>query len=194
MKIGIDIDGVLTDERRYITDYATKYFYESNIPYKIDKAKYYDEEFFSISRDTYNNLVCEYIMNYAKNVQIRAYAAEIIHRFKKLGNEIYIITSRIYTTYENEHKETMQNLVRSWLKLNKVEYDKIIYANDKLNVCKKENIGLMIEDKPANIVDISSIIPVVCYDNEYNDTLYGKNIIRCYSWYDIYKNIEEIIK
>ena len=35
MNIGIDIDGVLTDEQRYIIDYGSAFFTQNNIPYKI---------------------------------------------------------------------------------------------------------------------------------------------------------------
>lgn len=44
----------------------------------------------------------------------------------------------------------------------------------------------MIEDKPENIEDISKEIPVIVYDCSYN-----KNVIRCYSWYDIYEKIKK---
>ena len=35
-------------------------------------------------------------------------------------------------------------------------------------------------------------IPVICYHANYNEQCNGKNIYRCYSWYDIYRKIKEI--
>mgnify|MGYP000699688384 FL=1 len=52
----------------------------------------------------------------------------------------------------------------------------------------------MIEDKPKNINTISNEIPVICYHANYNEQCNGKNIYRCYSWYDIYRKIKEIQK
>ena len=49
----------------------------------------------------------------------------------------------------------------------------------------------MIEDKPANIENISILIPVICFHAGYNKNCIGNNIIRCYSWYDIYAKIKE---
>lgn len=41
MKIGIDIDGVLTDEKRYVIDYGIKFFSENNISYIVRDDKFY---------------------------------------------------------------------------------------------------------------------------------------------------------
>ena len=55
------------------------------------------------------------------------------------------------------------------------------------------NIELMIEDKPANINKISGKIPVICFHAGYNKNCDGGNIIRCYSWYDIYIKIYKLL-
>jgi len=49
----------------------------------------------------------------------------------------------------------------------------------------------MIEDTVNNIVSISKIIPVICFDTRYNQNCQGDNITRCYSWYDIYSKIKK---
>ena len=40
MRIGIDIDGVLTDAERFITEYGTKFCIENNLTYRIKLDKY----------------------------------------------------------------------------------------------------------------------------------------------------------
>ncbi len=47
----------------------------------------------------------------------------------------------------------------------------------------------MIDDSPKHINTLSEFIPVICYDARYNKMCDGKNILRCYSWYDIYDKI-----
>ena len=42
MKIGVDIDGVLTDFERYVIDYGIKISVEKNWPIKIDVSQYLD--------------------------------------------------------------------------------------------------------------------------------------------------------
>ena len=86
----------------------------------------------------------------------------------------------------------MQRLVKEWLKTNSVLYDEIIFTMKKADVCKEKKIDLMIEDKPENIEDISKEIPVIVYDCSYNQEIHNKNVIRCYSWYDIYEKIKKL--
>ena len=115
------------------------------------------------------------------------------NNLKNDGNEIYIITSRSFTTYENKHKAKMQVFVKEWLDKNNIVYDELIFSRNKANICKEKNIDIMIEDKPENILLISKDRLVICYDHPYNNKLTNSNIIRCYSWYDIYDKIKCIM-
>ena len=47
----------------------------------------------------------------------------------------------------------------------------------------------MIEDNPINIERIRKIIPVFVFDAPYNQGMNGSNVIRIYSWYQIYQEI-----
>ena len=192
MKIGIDIDGVLTDEQRYVLDYGSAYFAQNNIQYKIHNDIYDSKEIFEVSEDAYDAFWKEHIFDYSENINIRPFASNIIKRLVEENNEIYIITSRSYTTYENENKLKMQRVVKEWLKRNKIKYNDIIFSREKDKICKELNIDVMIEDKPENVDKISKDIPVICFNVEYNKKCEGKNIYRAYSWYDVYKKIKEI--
>ena len=195
MRIGIDLDGCLTDEHGFIIDYGTKYFSNNNIKYCLHNDVYDSKEIFEVTEEQYNQFWKDNLFDYSKNISIRPFAANVINKLKD-NNEIYIITARYLTTYENENKEKMQNIVKEWLKLNNVLYDEVIFSEDKVNVCENLKIDIMIEDKPENILLISSKIPVICYNHPYNEKLHKDNIIRCHSWYDIYAKIKnfEIIK
>ena len=48
----------------------------------------------------------------------------------------------------------------------------------------------MIEDNPKNTIEISSKIPVLCFNAMYNAGIEGENIQRVYSWYEIYEKLE----
>ena len=89
----------------------------------------------------------------------------------------------------------MRNIVKNWLTENNIKYDKIIFSpEDKYEICKENNIGLMIEDKVENINNISKMIPVICFNASYNKGCKGKNIFRAYTWYDIYYQIINLVK
>ena len=53
MRIGIDIDGVLTDEHSFIIAYASKYLNEKNIPYTLHKDIYDSEKTFDVSKENF---------------------------------------------------------------------------------------------------------------------------------------------
>lgn len=192
MKIGIDIDGVLTNYYEAVVDNATKYFYENKIDYEINQTKYYEDEMFNVSDENIEKFWNQYLAEYAQNFPVRKFAAEVISKLKK-ENEIYIITARNEEGLPKELYGTMQDMVKKWLKDNSIEYDKLIFSTgSKLDICKQENVNIMIEDKASTIQEVAKCIPVLCFDTPYNKEAEGKNITRVYSWYDILKNIEKI--
>ncbi len=190
MKIGIDIDGVLTNYYEAVMDNAIKYFYENKIDYKVDQSKYYENEMFNVSDENIEYFWNLYLAEYAEKLPARKFAAEVISKLKE-KNEIYIITARNEEGLPKELYGKMKDMVKNWLKDNKIEYDKLIFSSgSKLDICKKENVNIMIEDKASTILEISTYIPVLCFDAPYNKEAKGENIIRVYSWYDILRNIE----
>lgn len=192
MKIGIDIDGVLTDEQRYVLDYGSAFFTKRNILYKIHDDIYDSKEIFEVSEEEYDAFWKEHIFDYSENISIRPFARDIIKRLLEENNEIYIITSRSYTTYENDNRFKMKNIVKEWLKRNEIKYNDIIFSREKDKICKELNINVMIEDKPENVDKISKDIPVICFSEGYNKKCTGENVFRAYSWYDVYNKIKEI--
>lgn len=189
MRIGIDIDGVLTDFEKWQLDYGSKFFlkygkaicnvngYDSDTVFNISKEK--DDEFWNT-----------YLYQYVKEEPARKFAGEVIDLLKKEGFEIYIITARYLTSENTEIGEEMRNIVIEWLKKNAIHYDKIIFSpEEKLQICKDNSISIMIEDKVENINSISKVMPVICFDAKYNQECHGSNIYRTYTWYDIYYQI-----
>ena len=83
MRIVIDIDGVLTDEKRYVIDYGTKFFSENNISYIVRDDKFYGQEIFGVTKEQYKTFLNDYIFNYSINVSVRPFAKEIIKRLKQ---------------------------------------------------------------------------------------------------------------
>lgn len=190
MRIGIDIDGVLTDIEQWQIDVGSKFYYEKYNKKIINPMGYDFSEIFEIEENLDSELWREYIFDYAINEPARKYAGEVINELKKEGNEIYIITARFLTDKDTKIGEKMRDIVIKWLEQYNICYDKIIFTpEEKLDICLENNIDLMIEDKVDNINTISEKIPVICFDARYNQECLGKNIIRCYSWYDIYEKI-----
>ena len=189
MRIGIDIDGVLTDIEQWQLDVGGKFFSKFNKSV-LNKDGYEITKIFNVSDELDSQFWNEYLYEYVTKEPSRKYASEVIKKLKDDGNEIYIVTARYLTDRNNEDGEKMRKIVVNWLAEQKIDYDEIIFSpEDKKENCKKYNIDIMIEDKVDNINKISSIIPVICFHAGYNKECKGKNIYRVYNWYDIYNLI-----
>lgn len=193
MRIGIDIDGVLTNDDEYIISCTSKYCYENKINSFINPYAYeYDK--LNWKQETIDDYRKKYFDEYVDNAPVRKFANEIIKKLKKDGHEIFIITGR-YKSYEDSPDgENMRLRVKKWLDKNEIIYDKIIFAKvPKIKEIKENKIDLMIEDSPTTIPLISDMVKVLCYDTRYNQNLKCNNTIRVFSWYDIYMKINSLI-
>lgn len=193
MRIGIDIDGVLTNVEEFEIDYASKYFYENGSFDNVKKSIDFTKDDYNVDEDTSNSFWSKAIYDYLK-IKPRNFACEVINKLKKDGNTICIVTNRISDLeYCDITPEEMKKNVIEWLKDNSVYYDELIFSNgNKVKFIKDNKIDVMIEDNSKNINAISKFIPVICYNARYNMNCSGKNIIRCYSWYDIYSKLGKI--
>lgn len=196
MRIGIDIDGVLTDIEQWQLDYGSKFYFEKYGKEIQNNEGYETTEIFKVDSKLDDEFWTEYFKDYSINVDVRKLASEVIKKLKQDGNEIYIITARGSFLSHSANVmlfEENKSIVLEWLRKNEIEYDKIIFSpEDKLSICLENNIDVMIEDKVDNINKISTRIPVICFHAGYNKNCKGNNIFRCYSWYDIYSKISSI--
>lgn len=191
MNIGIDMDGVLIDDDAYRLDTMAKYCYENNLP-SIDYPYKYENKC-DWSVDIIEDYRKKYFFEYIKNAQARSYAAEVIKKLHDDGNKIIIITGRYKTKEDSNIGQQMREDTENWLNKNGIVYDEICYAKcPKTKEVLENNIDVMIDDSPEVIAEIVKITKVLCYDNRYNRDLQYNNMIRVFSWYDIYGKIQQI--
>lgn len=190
MKIGIDIDGVLTNTLAFMREEGSKFAVQVKEGKMQDPNAYETIKMFGWSRETDKKFWDENIFSYAKNTKILPDAKESIENIKKQGNEIIILTARRFSAQLNRRGTRMRNIVKQWLNKNQIVYDKILFAEkDKGEYCREYGIDMMIEDCPENIRKLSKDIPVICYHWPYNEKVEGKNIIKCDDW----KEVEECV-
>lgn len=194
MRLGIDIDGVLTDFEKWQLEVGSKFFIKYNKNIVVPEG-YDSDTVFNVTKEMDSEFWHDYLYDYAKNEPARKFTGEVIDKLRDEGYEIYIITARYLTDRNDDLGEEMRNIVVNWLKENHINYDKIIFSSeDKFKVCEENNIDILIEDKVENINNISKIIPVICFNASYNKICNGKNIFRAYTWYDVYYQITHVIE
>ena len=201
MNIGIDIDGVLTDVRKFVIEEGSKYCKEHNKGELINPDVYEMKEMFGWNLATIFNFWRKNIFKYAKENPVIDGASENIKKLKEDGHKIYIITARWLASTKKHrilrHVEKISNKMKetviNWLSENNVIYDEIIFSkDDKSKYIKKNNIDIMIEDAPDNVKELSELTKVICYDWVYNRGIENENIYRCSNWDEIYKVISEL--
>lgn len=191
MRIGIDIDGVITDIETFVKDYGAKFCVDEGIEINISYGNYDEAKSLNLTQEQTDKFWNTYMKYYSTKYNPREFASDVIKKLKSEGNEIYIITARNEYGLVGEDYGRMRDFVNDWLKENGIEYDRIIYTeNSKLPYCVGNYIDIMIEDSPRNIEEVSTKIPVLCMNCGYNRDVEGENITRVYSWYDVYQKIK----
>ena len=191
MRIGVDIDGVLTDLSGFLFDYAIQFYKDKGIP-MVNPKGYDVEEMFNVSDELVYEFWVKYLPKYF-SMPPRTKSAEIIKKLQDEGNYIIIISARGSGKDEDTMgKESTKFVTEKWLEMYGINPDLVLFTDSgKLDICEKYQIDLMIDDMPYNLLEVSSKIKCLCYNTIYNEDINNDNIIRCYSWDDIYNTIHE---
>lgn len=144
MKIGIDIDGVIYD-----TENAFRYKAELYDLLELHKNGIVNNEFWAQARYDWTNeqqeeFKSKYFMDLSQKVNLKTGAKEIIELLKKDEHELVIITAR-----GGQIKE-MRDVMEEKFNKDELNFSKYYWAiEDKVEVCKREEIDIMIDDNPS---------------------------------------------
>lgn len=185
MKIGIDIDGTITDLHKEIIKYGIQYNnYICGRGIKNENA-YRISEIFDWDKDDCVKFKRYIQMKILNIIKPRVDAVEYLNNISKIGHKIYIITGRKSTEMNDTYHETLD-----WLRINKIPFDKfIIEEENKGKACIENNIDVFVDDsiKHLNKVYHSGVKKIYIFDNVYNKENNEYN--RIYSFSDLYYNI-----
>ncbi len=183
MRIGIDIDDVLTESSEKIKGYLVKY----------DKSREGLKHIVEVMR---GDIPTEYIKQFYnedilkmfKNLEIKEDAIDVINRLESKGHEIYFITSRGEQRFKGTEAVTLE-----FLEKNNIKYKKIIFNSyDKQIDCKNNNIEVMIDDSVKNCELVRNIgIPAILYTSEVNKNI-DTDLERVNTWRELEAKIESL--
>lgn len=175
MIIGIDVDGVLVDMESYQLQYGKEYF-KQEYQMDIKNPKAYDiKDIFECTDEQREKFWTKHIWRYCLKEPMTVDAAETVRKFRSEGNKIYIITGRAHTTEKGIIGIIFRCMLKHWLKKNNFEYDKIFFCSekesstDKYDICIKEKVDVLIDDKPENLLVLKDEIQVICYPAVWNE-------------------------
>ncbi|MGN1330756.1 MAG: hypothetical protein ACI4VN_05430 [Clostridia bacterium] len=196
MNIGIDIDDTISNTYETVIPYAQKYTIEElgrsgtlNKEKELTTHKY--TKYLHNWSDEEENIFWEkYYAKILKEVSAKTLACESIEKLSE-KNKIYLITAR----WENEKKE-IQQITKAWLEKNKIFYDELILdAENKVEVAKKYNIDIFIDDSFKNCKLLSdSGIKTFIMDSKINEKYNDEKITRVYSWPHVCQEISKVTR
>lgn len=182
MRIGIDIDDVITDTSGTMSKYILKYDKDKKIvPYLVE-----------IMRGEIPDIAKQFLEDNALKIfssaNVKDNAQIIISKLLNDGNEIYIITSRGEKNYKGSKKLTLD-----FLKNNNIKYTKLILnCFEKAKICKENNIDILIDDSVKYCEDYKKIGgQSILFTSEINKSI-NTDIQRVDNWKELYNKINEI--
>lgn len=187
MKIGIDIDNVISNFNEELLKEYKKYDKSINGKGIVNKDAYITE-MFNWSKEEERTFYKNNIEKIAINLKAIEGASKYIKKLKEDGHIIYIISGRDNGEYSEPYKMTTD-----WLKKYNIVYDKLFLvdaynSHSKTEMCLKHNIDVMIDDSKRMCKDIKENgIRALLMDTPYNrDT---EEFERVNSWEEIYNKL-----
>lgn len=185
MRIGIDIDDVLTDSSKLVKEYLNKYEKSGDgMKHIVEVMKG------EIPTQNIKKFFDEYVPKIHQNVEIKENAVETIERLLNKGHEIIFITTRGEERFKGSEKATLD-----YLNKHNVKYTKIIFNSfEKQLDCKENNIDVMIDDSIKNCENVRDVgIKAFLYTSSVNKLL-DTDLPRVGSWPEIENIIDTLNK
>ena len=192
MIIGVDCDGVLTDMSAFILKYGKKWFKRA----PDNPNGYSVTDVFGCTEKEETKFGLRYFPQYCRSWPPREGAVETVNKLNSAGHTLYEISARKFVTMKNPLGSYSRFLYKAWLRKNAFHFDGICLcaengaAEEKLAYCRACGVELMIDDRSdVALLLAENGIPVLLFDAPYNQNFEHPNVIRVYSWNDIYITI-----
>lgn len=192
MKIGIDIDGVILDYERILKTYGDLYdFIELKKDGIVNRNEHYLRNRYNWTEEERMDFVNRYFLELSKITPLVPGAKTIINMLKKEGNELIIISAR------GGMIEEMKDVALEKFEEENLTFNKYYWKQeDKLEVAKRENIDIMIDDSydVCKKLSANGIRTIYFRDKEMKLLEQNEYLKEVSNWGEIYryiKNLEE---
>lgn len=190
MKIGIDVDGVIIDSSETYRVYEEIFAIEDLNFRKIkDRLEPNYQGRYEWSKEEQETFTKKYVLKAARESNFMPGFFPIYEKLKNMGHELILITARGGLVKEME--EDTKRLFND----SGISFDKCYYGiKDKLEICKKENIDVMIDDDYLNIEKVSSgnIMTLYFRDANLKKLEESRYIHEVNNWGDVYRYFKEM--
>lgn len=191
MRIGIDLDGVVFDSEKEFRVYSELFdMIDLKQNSKTDNRKLKFQDRFQWTQKETEDFLKKYHKQIIEESNFMPGVKRILKLLKEEGNSLILITAR------GGINKDMIKITEERLKENGMDiFDKYYWATEnKEEVCKEENIDIMIDDFCKNCESIanSKIKTIYLKDAPSYDLEENKYIKVLYNWGEIYRYIKEM--
>ena len=192
MKIGIDLDGVVIDSEQTFRTYEEIFdidILKANNLINIEEPKFQNR--YNWTKEQEEEFIKRYFMKVSNESELMSGFKIVYELLKTQGHELIAITAR-----GGFIKEMKDDAVRL-LEKNNIIFNKYFWKiNDKLEICKKENVDIMIDDDWRIINKLSENKIKTLYFRDVNIKKLEENeyIKEVNNWGQVYRYIKEINK
>lgn len=190
MRIGIDLDGVVIDSERAFRTYEEIYAIEELNHRKIinrEEPKYQTRyEWTKEEQDKFNK---KYLLQASYESGLMSGFVPVYKRLKDLGHELIVITAR--GVFIEEMKDDAIRVLNE----SNISFDKYYWnVSNKLEICQKEDIDIMIDDDYKIINQISEAKIKTLYFRVENLKKLDETefVHEVNNWGDIYRYFSEL--
>ena len=192
MRIGLDIDNVITDFDKTILEEFIKEDKNKRNNGIINKyARHITKGMFDWSKEEIKDFYHNNMEKIAKTLPVRESAKQYIDKLLNDGHEIYLISHRVYPDYNNPFEVTT-----NWLKNNNINYTKLILSKstDKSAECIENKIDIMFDDVVSNCLKLRDSGVNVCLMGTKYNQIYKKDLPIVKNWEELYEKINDMNK
>lgn len=189
MKIGIDLDGVVIDSETTFRTYEEIFDIDilkgNNL---INKKEPKFQARYNWSSNQEKEFIEKYFLKVSRESGLMSGFIVIYELLKKQGHEFVVITAR--GGYVKEMKDDAIRLLEE----NNIKFDKYYWnVEDKLEICKKEKVDIMIDDDWNIIKKLAANKIRTLYFRDTNLMILEENkyIKEVNNWGEIYRYIKE---
>ncbi len=180
MKLGFDIDGVISDFTRRFTEIVRERYGVS-----LTDADMYCSDanlVLGVSREEAVEIAAELVKS---DLPLNPLASETLRKLASEGHSIYLLTAR---------SDTLAKYTTAWLEKNSIPYDAIFHLVGGKKYLANVNVDLVVEDNLEDALEYSKTVKrVLILDQPWNKTKNVKALIkRVYSWSEIYDEVQRM--
>ena len=191
MRIGIDLDGVVFDSEKEFRVYSELYdMIDLKQNSKINNKEIKFQDRFKWTQEETDNFISKYHKQIIEESNFMPGVKRILNLLKGEGHNLIIVTAR------GGINKDMIKITENILKENNLDiFDKYYWATEnKDEVCKKENIDIMVDDslKQCKSIANSKIRVIYLKDAPSYDIEENEYIKVLYNWGEIYRYIKEM--